>query len=236
MTYIAIIEDEEKYRDMLVEFIKKFEKEESEACNIKCFKNGMEFLGDYKPVYDVVFMDIEMPLMNGMEIAGHLRKIDKEVKLIFVTKMAQFAINGYEVDALDFIVKPVSYYNFSVKLKKVLQSKNKNVAQTIVVKQGDLIRRINIADIIYLEIRDHQLIYHTTQDEVTLRGSLNEREKSLSQFNFVRCNNCYLVNLLKIIQVKGNVIKMDNSDELTISRSYHKKFLVAFSEFLGSQS
>ena len=78
-------------------------------------------MSDYKPVYDIIFLDIDMPTMNGIELAKYIRKMDGEVSIVFVTNMAKYAINGYEVDADDFIVKPVRYGNFKLKLDRVIK-------------------------------------------------------------------------------------------------------------------
>lgn len=232
---IAIVEDEEDYRNTLIEYIRRFEAEEDIRCTVRTFKNGMEFLVDFKPQFDVIFMDIEMPVVSGLETARHMREIDKEVSLIFVTRMGQYAINGYEVGALDFMLKPVGYYNFSVKLKKAMSAYCR-AGKSISVGSGENVRRVNLNDVLYIEVLNHELVYHTVGGNFSTRGSLSEREKTLGKENFSRCNNCYLVNMNKIVEIQGTTLLLENGEELVISRSKRSAFQDKFMQFLGEKS
>ena len=121
MIKVAIVDDNRKDADILVQYLKKFG-EQNEHCEIKVdyFDNGLQFIVDYKAVYDIIFMDIEMPMMDGIETSYRLRKIDKRVALLFVTNMAQLAVRGYEVDAMDFIVKPFKPDRILATAEKIL--------------------------------------------------------------------------------------------------------------------
>ena len=116
MLRIAIVEDDEKYADLLQEYLKKYGEERSEEFCCVMHKNAVVFLNNYKANYDIVFMDIDLPHMNGMTASQKLREVDKQVVLVFVTNLAQMAIKGYEVNAYDFIVKPVSYYGVQMQI------------------------------------------------------------------------------------------------------------------------
>ena len=117
---VVIVEDEVVYLDALKDMLSSYEKEKEVAFNITAYRDIETFLAEYRKCYDIVFMDIELPGMNGMDGARRLREADSSVVLIFVTNMAQFAVQGYEVNALDYILKPVTYKNFSVKLDRAL--------------------------------------------------------------------------------------------------------------------
>ena len=118
MINIAIVDDEEKERRLLTSYIERHFSNDKRRYNITLFDRAETFLYNYKSNFDVIFMDIELPGMNGMETSKKLRELDSVVTLIFVTNMAQFAVKGYEVQAMDFVVKPVSYYDFSLKMKR----------------------------------------------------------------------------------------------------------------------
>lgn len=108
MLKIAIVEDEEEEVALLEEGIKRFFAESGTEYITAVFRNGMKFLEGYRGDCDVVLMDIEMPLLDGFRTAQKLREIDPSVTLIFITNMPNYAVKGYEVDALGFIVKPVA--------------------------------------------------------------------------------------------------------------------------------
>lgn len=110
MIRIAIVEDETVYKEQLIEYLKEFEQERSETLKIDTFSDGDEIVENYQAQFDIILMDIQMNFMDGMSAAEEIRKIDSEVVIIFITNLAQYAIKGYEVDALDYILKPISYF------------------------------------------------------------------------------------------------------------------------------
>ena len=120
MIRIALIEDESEAKDLFVANLDRYSKEHGIGFTVAHFCNAMTFLESYKPVYDIVFMDIRMPDMNGLDAAHRLRQLDPSVILIFLTNLSQYAVRGYEVNALDFIVKPISYYVLVLKLERAL--------------------------------------------------------------------------------------------------------------------
>ena len=232
MFKIAIVEDEEKACENIKSFLNRFSKENGVEFATYCFTNGVDFISDYQPVYDIVLMDIEMPMMDGMETSHRLRKIDNSVALLFVTNMAQCAIKGYEVDAIDFMVKPVDYFNFSVKLKKAIDYVIKRSDYKIVLKIDDNFRRVSVRNIKYIEVFGHFLTYHTDNDAITVRGQMGKIEEELAPYSFARCNDGYLVNLNYITEYTSTNLKLGD-EELPVSRRKRKEFMEKLSNFLG---
>ena len=166
MIKVAIVDDNRKDADILVQYLKKFG-EQNEHCEIKVdyFDNGLQFIVDYKAVYDIIFMDIEMPKMDGLNAARRLREVDPNVCLIFVTVMGKFAIYGYEVDALDFLVKPVTYLNFCDKMQKALRKCNRNkVSYTLVASEKGIVK-LPLHDILLIDKDFHDKVYNTAHGE-----------------------------------------------------------------------
>ena len=122
MFRIGIAEDDPSFQKTISEYIERYKKEKNVDIQASFFQDGSELVFKYEPIYDVLLLDIEMPKMNGMDAAREIRKRDQRVLIIFITNMAQYAINGYEVGALDFVLKPIKYFSFSMKLEKALKS------------------------------------------------------------------------------------------------------------------
>ena len=132
----AIIDDDEVFSKGLEEKLKAFAAEHEIMLNSRSFPNGRTFLEEYKKdSYDVVFLDVEMPEMSGMKTAGRIRENDKDIPIIFVTNVAQYAVQSYEFNAYDYILKPVNYYALNLKLtslvKKIQREKNQKICDNI---------------------------------------------------------------------------------------------------------
>ena len=124
MINIAIVEDNINEYSLLKNSLDKYACSYNVKFNITYFSNAIEFLNSYKKQFQLVFMDIELPDMNGMEASHKLRDIDKDVVIVFVTNLSNYAINGYEVGALDFVVKPIKYETFVIKLTRIINKIN----------------------------------------------------------------------------------------------------------------
>lgn len=190
---IAIIEDEAIHRDCLTAYLNRFGKERELAFRLAFFGDAVSFLDSYRKEYDLLFLDIRMPGIDGMDAARRLREIDPDVGLIFVTSLQQYAVDGYSVGACDYIVKPFTYETFAIKLDHalyLLPGKDRLIA----FRFGTAQYRISEADIRWLESRGHNVAYHLKTGEVIRRISLNDAEKELGD-RFLRLNSGMLVNM-----------------------------------------
>lgn len=227
MIRIAIVEDNVQAARRLQELVERFGKENRVEIQSTLFSDGAKLVGDYHPEWDLLLLDVDMPVMNGFETARSIRKTDPEVCIIFITNLAQYAIHGYEVQALDYLLKPVNYYALDMRLKRVLRLLRTRETEALMVKiDGDMVR-VPLSHIYYIEIFDHNLHYHTVEGDITTGGStLSSLEKTLSSQGFVRCHNCYLVNVRYVDAVRGNTLQIMNR-ELPISRSRHRAVMDA---------
>lgn len=231
MIRVAIVEDEESAACALREYFLRFQETSREPFQITSYDNAVSFLEHYHG-FDLVMMDIRMPHMNGMDAAVRLRKLDTQCVLIFVTNMAQYAVKGYEVDALDFVVKPVSYYNFAMKMEKALRVCQRRKTSSIRVLSDGELRVIATDDLYYVEVSNHNLIFHTRQGLLHLWGNLGKIEKQVQGKGFARCSACYLVNLTYVTGVRRDFVTV-HGEELRMTRTKKKEFLNALTDYLG---
>lgn len=235
MIRVAIVEDEEEVASQLTDFFSRMEKENDVKFEIAWYKNAVIFLSDYRPGIDIVLMDIEMPHMNGMEAAKKLREADREVTIIFVTNLAQFALKGYEVKARDFIVKPVKYYGFAMRVGSVVEELKKRSDESVIINTQDGFVRLPIRELNYVESYAHSLTYHFDRGEYESKGreSLTDVEEKLQKYGFLRCKSSYLVNLRSIKKVTGNDIEVGDA-VIPIGRTKKKEFLTKMAEYFQS--
>ncbi|MBP5242784.1 MAG: response regulator transcription factor, partial [Clostridia bacterium] len=166
--------------------------------------------------------------------ATKFRKLNEETILIFVTNMKKYAISGYEVGALNYILKPLNYYSFAMTLDRALRSIESKRSELIRIRTEVGFKVIECRDVYYLEVMKHNVIFHTAEGVFNNYGSLNEWEKKLSAYNFVRCSSCALVNLRQIVSVEGDDILI-GSDVVRISRMKKRAFLKIMAEFFGEK-
>ena len=231
---IAIVEDDKEASKYLKNLIYDFKATESFSFNVDIFENAFQFEEHYSNNYDLIFLDIEMPGKNGMDLAKWIRERNENLTIIFTTNLAQYAVEGYEVRAFDFIVKPLNKNDFFIKFTRILNYlKNSINDEKICVKtRNGETTSVSISSIKYIEVKNHDLIYHLNNKEITTRGTMNSIENSLSKYNFSRSNSCYLINLKYVTKIVGDTLEI-NDLKLKISQSRRKSFLIDFAKYAG---
>lgn len=232
---IAIVEDEKADAARLQDYLQRYEKEHALSLHVENFTDGMQIAERYRTGngFDIIFMDIQMRYMDGMTAARKIREMDADVILIYITNMAQFAIKGYEVNALDFLIKPVGYPMFEAKLKKAQNKLETAREKFLVGKSRDGVFKIYTKELIYIEVKNHSLIYHTTSGVYTCTGSLKEAEKEVQGIAFSKCNSCYLVHLAYVEKVTKDQVVMTDGSQLLISGPRRKQFMKELTDYYG---
>lgn len=226
---IAVLEDETKDREHLLSLISLYEKEKGIKIEISCFENGLELIEKYAGGFDLIFLDIMTPVMNGMEAARKIREKDDQVLIIFITSLAQMALEGYKVEALDFVVKPIEYDEFNLKMARVLKRLKKEDDAFILITKGGQKIKLMAKDILYVESLSHRAIFHTVEEEIEVYDSLRKIATKLGK-NFVFCNSCYLVNLTHVRRIEGYEVFV-GKEKLQISQPRRKEFVHAFLDY-----
>lgn len=232
MYQIAIVEDDEAYAAQLTEYCRRYARERDVPLQTHHYADGLQFLDAFRGGMDAVFMDIAMPHLDGMECARRLRQLDDATPLIFVTSMAQYAIRGYEVNAMDFIVKPVEYEEFTVKMDKVLRYLKRYGGHMITVKRKDEVRVLNARDVTYIEIYNHSLKFHTRGETQETLGKLSALEEDPAFAHFVRCSQSYLVNCAYITAIGQEMLTVDGQS-IPIARRKRRECMEKIAQALG---
>lgn len=183
---------------------------------------------------DLVFMDIDMPGINGMEAAQIFRGYDTQTPLIFVTNLAQYAVRGYSVDALDFVVKPVSYPDFAMRMDRALRIMERNHAATIALPTASGLRVVSLRDVLYVDLLRHDVQYHLADGSVlSERGSLKAAEAKLDGSLFLRISAGCLVNMGQVTNIGQAGVTMADGSEQFFSRSQRRAALERLANFVG---
>lgn len=231
---IAIIEDDAIMASEIKEMLKvSFHFDEAD---IDLYPSGVALLKEFQKQYAILFMDIQMEMLNGIETSCKIREIDKQVILIFITSMEQFAIQGYQVDAFRYLLKPLDQQEFNETMEKAFERIQRQKNRMISLKSlyGTVI--VNAAEILFAEIKQRQLWIYTSAQSIPCNMSLNHFEKLLSHPHFYRCHEGYLVNMEKIFRLGKNEIELVNHQHIPLSRLKKQDFLQAFTQCLKERS
>ena len=230
MIRIALVEDDEFYISQLQQYFRDYQMESGEIFDIKVYRDGDGITANYKAQYDIILMDVQMKFVDGITAAEEIRKMDSEVVIIFVTNTPQYAIRGYEVGALDYVVKPVSYFAFTQKLGRAILRLKKRRSNFVTVSIKDGVLRMDVSDIYYIESEGHNLIYHTKNGDYVSSGTMKSAEETFSNMNFSRGNKGYLINLEHVEGVRDKCAVV-HGQELLLSRPRMKAFMQALTKY-----
>ncbi|MBR3401221.1 MAG: response regulator transcription factor [Parasporobacterium sp.] len=229
MINIAIIEDEPVDLENIKTLLGTYEAQKDCPMKTDSFTSGESFLCAKGTAYDLIFMDMQLGGMDGIETSRKLREHNPDVIIVIVTSLMQYAIQGYSIKAADYLLKPLEYDRFAEKMDefyKLIQKKRKY----IVVKTENGMAKIRISDIAFLEVFGHQLymIYSGKRERVI--STLSKMEAELSPYGFVKCNKCYLVNLAMVEGIYGDDVEVGGK-LLKISRREKADFIQKLTRF-----
>ena len=231
MIKIAIVEDDSSYSRQLEEYLQKYQSEHGENFDVSTFTDGDTIVSGYHSQFDIILMDIEMRFMDGMSAAEEIRRMDKEVVIIFITNMPQYAIRGYAVEALDYILKPVSYFAFSQRLGRAISRMKKREQKSLIISVKGGTVRLAVSSIHYIESQGHNMIYHTASGEYISSGTMKDAEETLASLHFFRGSKWYLINLQQVQGLGDGCAKLKNGESVPLSRSRKKEFMEALAQY-----
>ena len=234
MHKLLIIEDDAVEADVLREHVRRYAEERDEEFSVTWFRSALE-LSSGERSFDLIFMDIDIPGINGMEAAELLRTYDTETPLIFVTNLAQYAVRGYEVQAIDFMVKPVTYASFKLRMNKAMRYVARGAQESLVVRVSrDETRVMAFSSISAVEVTNHDLTYHLDGGEnLVVHGSLSEVAERLASAGFVRVSKSCMVSMGHIRSFRSGAVTMHDGTQYAISRSMRKETVATITRYFG---
>lgn len=237
---VAVVDDEPEILESITGLLNKYAETSGRELRFETdtYSTGDELLKNNPDSYEILFLDINMPGTNGLRVAKKIRERNKTAIILFCTNYAQYAINGYEVNALGYILKPVEEASFVRNLERALKVLQTSQSRRIRIKTLHGVEVAPVQDIVYLEVKIHNLYYFVLNGDNTLseyrtRGSMQEMVDSLSELGFVRCSVCYLVNLRHVVSVKNGEVCLHGGAALPISRKFLRSFSDEFAKYLG---
>lgn len=233
---IGVVEDDPAATAQILAHLSRFESENDVTFEVQTFRDGRDVVDHYQAGFDILFLDVEMPHLDGLEAARHIRTLDTDVVLVFITNMAQYAIKGYQVDALSFLLKPVPYFAFSQELRRSIERANRSQGDWIMLAVPSGMARVDLDQIVYIESIKHRIVVHCLDRTYTLTGTLKAFEAPLAEKGFFRSNNCYLVNLRHVTGVNATSSVMLGGAELQVSRPRRRAFLQALTDHVGGRT
>lgn len=198
---------------------------------IKIYNSGENLIESYNNDTDIILLDIQMDGIDGMETARKIREFDNRVEIIFITSFAEYALEGYEVKAYRYLLKPVKYDDLKVSLINCLSDINL-IKRSIVIREGDTSIKLSLKDIMYIEVQRNDIIIHKLDKVYTTKGTMNNFENEINNDVFVRCHKSYLLNLEYIKSIKRYSAILSNEEEVPLSRNKYKEIKDKFFDMI----
>jgi len=231
MSYrIAICDDEQEQLKALAQIVGLWSKENGEICEIRTFLSAEEFLFAYEDDknYDIFLLDVEMKEMSGIDLAKKIRRDSSRAEIVFVTSHFEFIGEGYEVDALHYLVKPVAEEKLKEVLAKAAAKLREEPPSVVITCENETVKLYE-TDILYVESFLHYICIYTKEKEYRIKESISVFEKKLSA-DFFRIHRSYLVALKAVVRITRNSVTLEGGVELPVARGKYDSINRAFIE------
>ena len=233
MLHIAICDDEKDFVTHLTKLLKQYACETDEEIKVSAFYDGMELIDGYDTTIDLIFLDIQMKLVDGLRTAERIRQMDEKVGIIFLTTLTQCALEGYKYQAANYIIKPMKYVRLKAELEQWRKRSQRHDRPVIVVANDFGKYKIFLNTLQYVETFNRNLLLHTEQENIICYRSMKELEQELVAHGFVRCHTSYIVNLFFVKGVNKLEITLVTGETIPISQPRRKQFMEQLAEYWG---
>lgn len=225
---IAICDDESEEIEKIQKMVTRWAERTKHSVSIETFPSAEAFLFACNGgnLFDILLLDVEMRKINGIDLAKKIRTFDSKAEIIFITSHNEFASEGFEVDALHYLLKPVNEEKFSSVLDRAAVRLLTDPPSIIIQCNGDLIKLFE-ADILYVESYLHYILIHTIHGEYKIKESISTFAEKLSDL-FFRIHRSYLVSLTRVIRISRTSVTLEGNISLPLSRGQYDAVNQAF--------
>lgn len=234
MLLISIVDHSQEDTTHLQELLEDYFRRGGTAYAQRVYKSGMDFVRSPENS-DIVFLETQLDRLDGLETARIMRKLGSEAQLIFVSRRPELAIQGYAVDALDFLLKPLDPAAVSFALDKAVSRLERRSSTFLALKLPNGTASVCANDITYVEVFDHNLVYHTTGGDYTVRGRLSDVYEKLDHDKFIACNRSFIVNLRHVTAIGSDHVML-GSTKIPVSKSHRREIQTRFSAYLDKKT
>lgn len=229
---LVFCDDDKAFLSLLQDYAESWAKSTNRTVDCFKYRSSEDFLLSWvtSTMYDVIFLDIKMEPLSGLELARVIRSINADVPIVFITGYSEFALDGYSVDASSYLLKPVTRETFHECMdrltKRLVTDQQKSF---LIQKDGRTIKLLH-HELYYFEARSHLVAAHTAKGEIEFRTRMADIEDSLTNDDgFIKIHRSFLVNIKHVRIMNRKTVVMENGDELPISRSYSRE---AYNEYI----
>lgn len=235
MYHIVICDDEEKFVAELNALLYRYSAEKNLEIRVSSFKNGLELIENYPMDIDLIFLDIQMDRMNGLQAADKIRKKDENVSIIFLTSLAQYALEGYKYNATNYIIKPIKYIRLKSEMDKWLAQNKKKENAYILVENDTGKYKVSLNSLSYIETFNRNLMLYTDSENIISYRKMKDVENELEKHSFVRCHAGFLVNLFFVKRIEKLEIELIDGERIPISQQKRKLVMEKLAQYWGDR-
>lgn len=236
MITVAVCDDSMAIVKAMQEHLKEYGKETNHELRIFTFTSGEELLENYSCKYDILFLDIKMTGVTGIQVAQKIREQDKKVIIIFLTSLIQYAVDGYKVNAANYIIKPLKKKRLMMEMDHWISELEQKEEPFITIHNDSGTYKILLKTISYIETFNRNILIHSSQGNILCYWKMKEIEEKISQYGFSRNHSSFLVNLFYVENIEKSDIKLVTGELLPIGKSKKKEFMQKLALYWGTQA
>lgn len=233
MIKIAVCDDEEIFIDNVVEFLEVYKREFNSEVIIKSYNCGIQLLDEIE-IFDLLLLDVEMPEMNGFEVAKEIRRRGVDCEIVFLTSAKEMGYKGFEVQAKDYLIKPIKYNVLTKVINSEIDAINKKKNETIVFTISAMkLKSVNFSELLYIESSGKKCLVKCETEEFTVIDKLKDIRVKLCDYPMSNPHRSYLINNWKIKDYNSKEVLLKDDSNIPLSRLKHKDFREHYFKFLS---